>query len=147
MTQWDFQHYLPDDIMVKVDRATMGVSLEGREPLLDHRLIEFAFRLPLRYRIGKLGQKHLLRKVLYKYVPRELIDRPKQGFGIPINKWMREDNAGMVKGLLEPQSRLRGVLDQEMVQREVHLLQKTGVNEIRVWLLFVMARWMDAWQI
>ncbi len=146
MTQWDFQHYLPDDIMTKVDRATMGVSLEGREPLLDQRLIEFAFRLPLHLRIGKLGQKHLLRKVLYRYVPRILIDRPKQGFSIPINRWMREDNARMVQGLLSSESSLNGVLNQEMVHREVNLLRKTGVNETRVWLMFVLGKWMDIYE-
>ena len=145
MMQWDFQHFLSDDIMTKVDRASMGVSLEGREPLLDHRLIEFAFRLPLHLRIGGLGQKHLLRKVLYRYVPRNLIDRPKQGFTIPINQWMREDNARMVQGLLSSKSLLQGMLDQEIVRREVRLLQKTSVNEIRVWRMFVCLQWMNAW--
>lgn len=145
MMQWDFQHYLPADIMTKVDRATMGVSLEGREPLLDHRLIEFAFRLPLHLRIGELGQKHLLRKVLYRYVPRNLIDRSKQGFGIPINQWMREDNARMLQGLFSPESKLQGLLDQKIVRREVQLLQKAGVNQTRVWLMYVLDRWLDTW--
>lgn len=145
MAAWDFEHYLPDDILTKVDRATMAVSLEGREPLLDHRLVEFAFRLPRELRIGSLGQKHLLRKVLYRYVPQELIDRPKQGFSIPINQWLREDNARLVQKLLSSESILKGILDQQMVQREVRLMKKTGVNETRVWLLFVLAQWMEQW--
>ena len=86
---WDFEHYLPEDILTKVDRTTMAVSIEGREPLLDHRLVEFAFNLPPRLRRGPLGPKHLLKKILYSYVPRELVDRPKQGFAIPLDSWLR----------------------------------------------------------
>jgi len=142
MTLWDFHHYLPDDIMVKVDRATMGASIEGREPLLDHRLIEFAFRLPLKYRIGKLGQKHLLRKVLYKYVPRELIDRPKMGFGIPINQWMRANDASLASSLLQPDSSVCRLLNRNVVEQEVSLLKKSGVNETRVWQLLMLEKWM-----
>jgi len=142
MALWDFHHYLPEDIMTKVDRATMAVSIEGREPLLDHRLIEFAFRLPLKYRIGKLGQKHLLRKVLYKYVPRNLIDRPKQGFTIPINKWMRDGNASLANSLLSDDSSLGKYLDMSVVKDEVDLLKKSGVNETRVWFLFVLDQWL-----
>lgn len=145
MMQWDFYYYLPDDIMTKVDRSTMAMSLEGREPLLDHRLIEFAFRLPFYLRIGKSGQKHLLRKILYRYLPKELIDRPKQGFSIPINKWLRKDNSRMVQGMLSPQSKLNAFLNQKMVNQEVNLLQKTGVNERRVWLIFVFAEWLQKW--
>lgn len=143
MMLWDFHHYLPDDILTKVDRATMGVGLEGREPLLDHRLIEFAFRLPLHLRIGTLGQKHLLRKVLYRYVPRELIDRPKQGFSIPINKWLRSNCASMVQEMIELDSSLMGLLELEMVRREVKLLRKAGVNETRVWMIFLLHKWVN----
>ena len=92
MCLWDLHNYLPDDILVKVDRATMAVSIEGREPLLDHRIAEFAFRLLLHLRRGSLGPKHILRKILYKVrSQRKIVDRPKMGFGVPLLDWSRGD--------------------------------------------------------
>jgi asparagine synthase (glutamine-hydrolysing) len=115
---WDLHHYLPANILTKVDRATMAVSIEGREPLLDHRLVEFAFALPFRFRRSTGGPKHLLRKVLYKYVPREYLDRPKQGFDVPLGQWLAKDLALLIDQYLESSLiAAQGIFDTEVVRR------------------------------
>jgi len=92
--------YLPDDILVKVDRAAMANSLETRAPLLDHRIIEFAYRLPLEYKLHRGTGKKVLREVLYHHVPKQLVDRPKMGFSIPLAAWLRNELRPWAENLL-----------------------------------------------
>ena len=87
----DFQTYMLDDILQKVDRATMTNSLEGREPMLDHRILEFAAQLPDKYKYQNGVKKRILREITHDYIPEKLLDRPKMGFAIPIAKWLKNE--------------------------------------------------------
>lgn len=147
MTCWDLRHYLPDDILTKVDRTTMSVGLEGREPLLDQRIVDFALRLPLNMRHGALGTKHLLRRVLYRYVPRQLLERPKKGFSIPLSRWLRGELSALIDEHLAPERvRSGGILNPAEVQRAVRYFRSGPQRNERldvqkVWLLLAFQMW------
>ena len=151
MSCCDIRHYLPDDILTKVDRTTMAVGLEGREPLLDHRLVEFALRLPYELRQGPLGTKHLLRRVLYRYVPKSVLERPKQGFSMPMSRWLRGDLAPLIDNYLDPQRvRAAGVLDPAVTERAVRNFREGGpardrIDVQKVWLLVAFEMWREKW--
>jgi len=151
MSSCDLRHYLPDDILTKVDRATMAVGLEGREPLLDHRLVDFALRLPPELRRGALGTKHLLRRVLYRYVPKAILDRPKQGFGIPISRWLRGELSALLDAYLAPDRvRAGGILDPDVVERALGNFRDGGpgrdrIDVQKVWLLLAFEMWREKW--
>jgi asparagine synthase (glutamine-hydrolysing) len=145
---WDFHHYLPEDILTKVDRTTMAVSIEGREPLLDHRLAEFAVRLPQHLRRGTLGPKHVLKSILYRYVPRPLLERRKHGFGIPLDSWLRRELRELVGAYLsETRIRAAGIMDWRLV-RTITRDFYAGNSKLTTALWFTLAfeMWRERWQ-
>nr|WP_319564278.1 asparagine synthase (glutamine-hydrolyzing) [uncultured Rhodoferax sp.] len=143
----DQEHYLPDDILTKMDRASMAVALEARAPLLDHRLVEWAARVPLQYKLSPHGDtgKLLLREVLYRHVPQKLIDRPKMGFGMPVGSWLRKELRGWAEEMLTS-SRLTNVgLNADAVIRvwREHLARKNRLPEI--WTVLMWVQWQEKW--
>jgi asparagine synthase (glutamine-hydrolysing) len=137
----DFATYLPEGVLAKVDRAAMAVALETRAPFLDHRLLEFAFRLPQRY----LRDKNILRAWLYRRVPKYLVDRPKRGFSVPLAQWLRGPLRDLLLDVVTDE-RLRelGINNKKMIVRyvEEHMSGHTNHSR-RLWALLMLALWYE----
>jgi asparagine synthase (glutamine-hydrolysing) len=146
MMYTDALTYLPDDIMVKVDRAAMAVSLETRAPFLDHRVVELAWRLPLRAKVRDGEGKWALRRLAYRHVPRALLDRPKQGFGVPIDSWLRGPLRQWAGDLLSPERlRREGFLAAEPIATKWAEHLGGGRNwQYHLWDVLMFEAWLDA---
>ena len=147
MQMMDLLTYLPDDILAKVDRASMAVSLEARVPLLDHRVVEFAWSLPAHVKIREGQGKWILKQILNKYVPRHLIERPKMGFGVPIGEWLRGPLKEWASELLSKKRLINeGILNEELVSQkwQEHLSGKKNWQHPLCGVLMFQA-WKERW--
>lgn len=142
----DFKSYLCDDILTKVDRATMYQGMEGREPFLDHKIVEFASALPFDMKYRKGEKKYILKKILKKYLPEELFDRPKHGFSAPINSWLKKELKPFLLAHINQKKILaEGIFDVKIVMNELedYLTGKVGYN--RIWNILVFEMWKEEW--
>jgi asparagine synthase (glutamine-hydrolysing) len=141
----DMLLYHPDDILVKVDRTAMAVSLETRVPMLDKDVVEFAWSLPIGYlREGNTG-KRILRDVLYRYIPKEMMDRPKKGFSIPISKWLMEDELRSWAEELLNKHKIQqaGLLNYEVVEKIWRDFTDRGIYRIQIWYILMFQLWYE----
>ena len=145
LRRFDLEHYLPDDLLTKVDRASMSVSLESRAPFLDHELVEFAWALPERVLVREGQGKWILRQMLDRYVPRALVERPKAGFAIPVARWLRTDLREWAEHLLDERTlHTQGYLDPEPVRRmwQEHCSGKYD-RQAYLWNVLMFQAWLE----
>ncbi len=143
----DYQTYLADDILQKVDRAGMSVSLEGREPFLDHNIIEWAAQLPLEYKYKQGNKKFILKEIVHKYIPEQMMNRPKMGFSIPVSTWLKGDLKKYVDEYLsESFLKEQNIFHLDEVKQILHSFytQKTESAE-KIWYLLMFQMWYDKW--
>ena len=143
----DLLSYLPEDLLVKMDRATMANSLEARSPLLDHRLVEFAARLPLDRKVRRTRTKILLREVAGGLLPDSILRRPKMGFSVPVAEWFKGELGNRFEELaLAPDAALRGLVDQAEAR---HLFEEhrrgNGAYGSQLWALTMLEMWGRTW--
>lgn len=145
----DYKTFLVDNNLTKVDRATMSVSLEGREPLLDHRIVEFAARLPAQYKFHNGKTKVILKNIVHKHIPQSIMDRPKMGFIVPIMGWFRKELKDMIMHHLD-ENRLRqeGFFNyKEVIQLRDRYLKGDAENIQKIWHLLLFQMWKERWKV
>jgi asparagine synthase (glutamine-hydrolysing) len=143
----DYKMYLQNDILAKVDRAAMSVSLEGREPLLDHRLIEYAATLPLEYKIQGNSGKRILKDIVYDYIPKQIMDRPKAGFSVPIDYWLKNELSYLIdENLNEKALSISGLFNVPFVLEIVKSYKNDSLHyKTLIWKLIVFQMWYFKW--
>ena len=142
----DYKTYQLDDILVKVDRATMSVSLEGREPLLDHKLVEFVAKLPSEYKINNGDKKYLLKSIVHDYIPKELMDRPKMGFSMPLQEWFGDELKGYVLEYLDNDKVEKvGIFNVKEVQAIKQDFLEKNIKASQMWLILTYMMWYERW--
>ena len=146
MMRIDYKTFMVDDVLTKVDRATMSVSLEGREPLLDHRIIEYMARVPdtLKYKNGQ--GKYLERQILYKHIPASLVDKPKAGFQVPLAEWLGGELKPLVEKYLDPSSLDSEVFNVNYVD-SVKKAFEAGDTQYAtmIWFILMYEMWKEKW--
>ena len=143
----DYSGYLQNDILTKVDRATMSVSLEGREPFLDHRLVEYLAQLPNHYKYEKKNKKKILKDIVYDYIPKELIDRPKSGFSIPLEKWLKNELRFLINENLDKKSVTQSdIFNYKYVKKLIKLFDDGKLYDPSIiWKLIQFQLWYKKW--
>ncbi|RYZ28934.1 MAG: asparagine synthase (glutamine-hydrolyzing) [Chitinophagaceae bacterium] len=143
----DYQTYLVDDVLQKVDRATMSVSLEGREPFLDQHIIEWAAQLPSEYKFQDGQTKYILKQIVHQHIPKEIMERPKMGFGIPIESWMKNElKELMMEHLSEANVKAHGLFNPEKIQALVaDFFDGRTENHVKIWHLLMFQMWYKKW--
>ena len=146
MLMHSFKTYLNDDILTKVDRATMSVSLEGREPMLDYKLIEFVAQLPLKYKQNGKQTKYILKEIVHQYIPKEMMDRNKMGFSIPVFEWFKDELKNYFEEYLSERAIIEsGVFEYQYVLKLKKSYYNGKGNPHKLWLLLIFQMWWAKW--
>ena len=151
----DMKSYLPDEVLCKTDRATMAYSLEGRNPLLDYRLVEDSFKIPHKYKYNDKIKKYILKDIAYDYIDKTLLDRPKQGFGVPLNLWLREYLTEEMNAFMDRDKVIKqGIFDYDTLKWIDEMVDKStkSVYSTLMWSYYVFQRWYqfyveDLWKV
>lgn len=143
----DYKTYMQDDILTKVDRATMSAGLEGREPLLDHRIIEFVAGLPSKYKIKGTTNKYLLKKITHKHLPEKLMNRPKHGFVIPVKHWLHHQLRELLSDYLDADFvKKQNIFNYKIIENMMNTFKAGGdLHEKKLWHLLVFQMWFQRW--